>query len=278
MASPHTAGCMALLMSIDSSLTYSDLYDLLTTTGVDLGAPGFDFTYGYGRIDCYEAALLLEPDFSLSAEPETAAACVPDNAVYTINVGSISGFTDPVDLDAVGEPAGATINFSVDPVVPPGASVLTVGTAAVSAGDYSFDVTGSSTTGTKSVNVGLELFDTSATASLSSPANGATNVPLSPTFTWSGTGTSYFIEIATDAGFTNIVDSATTSDTSYTSIPLSGNTTYYWRVTADNPCGDGVSQTWSFTTATASLVCGATEGFETGAFPADWYYTTLALI
>lgn len=56
MASPHTAGCMALLLSIDPSLDYDDIYTLLTTTAVDLGAAGFDYNFGYGRIDCFAAA------------------------------------------------------------------------------------------------------------------------------------------------------------------------------------------------------------------------------
>ena len=51
----------------------------------------------------------------------------------------------------------------------------------------------------------------------------------------------YTIEIATDAAFTNIVESATVATTNYTSSGLGGNFTYYWRVTADNVCGAGVS-------------------------------------
>ena len=73
-----------------------------------------------------------------------------------------------------------------------------------------------------------------------------------PTFTWNAVAdaTDYTIEIADDAGFTNIIDSATVAGTSYTpGAPLDILTTYWWRVTANNICGVGAtSAEWSFTT------------------------------
>lgn len=56
MAAPHVAGCTALLLSIKPTLTYAQIFSLLTTTAVDRGSPGFDFNYGFGRIDCRAAA------------------------------------------------------------------------------------------------------------------------------------------------------------------------------------------------------------------------------
>jgi subtilisin family serine protease len=55
MASPHTAGCVALILSAAPGLDLVRIEDLLTSTAVDLGASGPDHTYGYGRIDCYTA-------------------------------------------------------------------------------------------------------------------------------------------------------------------------------------------------------------------------------
>ncbi len=57
MASPHVSGCIALMMSVAPNLDYDQIYTILTTTAEDLGAPGFDYNYGNGRIDCYEAVL-----------------------------------------------------------------------------------------------------------------------------------------------------------------------------------------------------------------------------
>ncbi|HRQ65620.1 MAG TPA: proprotein convertase P-domain-containing protein [Xanthomonadaceae bacterium] len=61
----------------------------------------------------------------------------------------------------------------------------------------------------------------------------------------------YQVEIASDAGFADIVYSATTDGTSHAVVAtLSPATGYFWRVTALNPCGTGaVSATFTFTTA-----------------------------
>ena len=60
MASPHVSGCVALMLSVAPMLDYDQIYDILITTAEDLGTPGFDYDYGHGRIDCYEAVLAAE--------------------------------------------------------------------------------------------------------------------------------------------------------------------------------------------------------------------------
>ena len=74
-----------------------------------------------------------------------------------------------------------------------------------------------------------------------------------PTFTWNSVSeaSTYLIEIATDAGFSNIVDSqAGLENPAYTpASSLSETTLHYWRVTASNLCGSGsTSAVYSFTT------------------------------
>lgn len=73
------------------------------------------------------------------------------------------------------------------------------------------------------------------------PASAATNVALTPNFTW-GTSTdafSYSLIVATNSSFTNPVINVTGLTTnSYTpSAALQGSTTYYWKVTAVNTSG-----------------------------------------
>jgi subtilisin family serine protease len=53
MAAPHVAGVGALLRSRGWSAM--EAASLMTTTAVDLGAPGFDPEYGYGRVDALAA-------------------------------------------------------------------------------------------------------------------------------------------------------------------------------------------------------------------------------
>lgn len=256
MASPHTAGCVALLLSISPSLSITDIESLLTSTAVDLGTAGPDNNYGYGRINCFAAAGQLTPDYTLGVSPDTVDICTPNDGVFTVNIGSISGYSDPVTLSASGNPAGTTANFSVNPVNPAGSSTLTIGnTSGATAGSYSINVSGTSTSGSHADSVTLNVSTAApGTPTLTSPANGATGTSLTPTFTWNAVSgaTSYDLQVATDAGFTNIVINATgLTSTSYTpGTSLGANTAHFWRVKANNGCGSGnYSSTFGFTTA-----------------------------
>ncbi len=55
MASPHVAAVAALMLSVNPNLTNQDLENLLESSAVDLGEPGWDPLYGYGRVDAYQA-------------------------------------------------------------------------------------------------------------------------------------------------------------------------------------------------------------------------------
>ncbi|MFZ0546404.1 MAG: hypothetical protein WAM60_13250, partial [Candidatus Promineifilaceae bacterium] len=87
---------------------------------------------------------------------------------------------------------------------------------------------------------------------LLSPSNGATDVPVQPTFSWNSVlnGSQFLLEVATDAAFNTIVYTKTVAGTSHTTeSPLVNGTEYFWRVTAENTCGSGPSSTtFSFTT------------------------------
>jgi subtilisin family serine protease len=223
---------------------------------------------------------VLFPDFTLDVAPASQDICAPANAVYNIAVGSILGYNDAVTLSASGHPAGTTASFGTNPVTPAGSSVLTIGnTGAAAPGSYSIEVLGVAPTSTHTSTVGLNVFTLSPGApTLLTPANGALNVPATPTFTWSALAQagSYSIQVATDAGFTNIVASASglAAPTWTSNVTLNTTTTYYWRVWADNACGVGAySATWRFTTVAAPGDCapGTTAnvvyqyGFESGA-------------
>ena len=83
---------------------------------------------------------------------------------------------------------------------------------------------------------------------LVSPANGAVNVSLAPTFTWNAAAVAtsydvYFGAASTPPLVTNI------ADLNYAPGPLSSGTTYYWAIGARNSLGTNVSAAWSFTTS-----------------------------
>lgn len=55
MATPHVAGTIGLMLEANPSMTYDDLLSALKETAVDVGDPDYDYIFGYGRIDAYEA-------------------------------------------------------------------------------------------------------------------------------------------------------------------------------------------------------------------------------
>ena len=221
----------------------------------------------------------LTPGFTLSATPPAASVCAGTPATFTVNVGSTAAFNSPVALTASGNPAPTTVVFTPPVVTPlPGSSSMQVGnTTTVAAGVYPILINGTATGATaQTATANLSVFTVvPPTPTLVSPANAATNQPVRPTFTWSGSNTeTYTIDVATDSGFTNIVFTQSVTGTSVVAnVDLASNTTYYWRVTAANACGAGTaSTTFTFTTLPLPGDCsvGTTAqtvysyGFESG--------------
>ncbi|MBI3109928.1 MAG: DUF1565 domain-containing protein, partial [Ignavibacteriales bacterium] len=90
---------------------------------------------------------------------------------------------------------------------------------------------------------------------LASPADGATDLALTPTFTWnqSQDALTYRLQVSTNAAFTTLVfNDSTLTDTLKQVAPLSEGRTYYWRVNAKNSGGTSAfSGTRSFSTVGA---------------------------
>ena len=76
-ACPQVAGVAALMLSVNSLLTESQVRNKIQQTAEDLGTTGFDSVFGYGLVDAY-AAVLSSLDISGPSIP-----C--DNSVYSIS-------------------------------------------------------------------------------------------------------------------------------------------------------------------------------------------------
>jgi len=61
MSSPHAAGVAALVWAVAPNASATAVANAIETTAIDLGAPGFDTTYGYGMVNAMGAAKLLNP-------------------------------------------------------------------------------------------------------------------------------------------------------------------------------------------------------------------------
>ncbi len=62
MATPHVSGAAALLMSICTTCSTSEIRTLLRESAIDLGEVGKDILFGYGLIDLTTAVAQLEPE------------------------------------------------------------------------------------------------------------------------------------------------------------------------------------------------------------------------
>ena len=84
------------------------------------------------------------------------------------------------------------------------------------------------------------------------PSDGSSSVSVNPVLTWSPSAGATAYQVA--FGTTNPPGAAaTTPINSYTPGRLSGNTAYYWKVTATNSSGSTSSSVTSFTTATSPV-------------------------
>ncbi len=186
--------------------------------------------------------------------PKKLSVCKPADAVYNVANGTGINYT----MTTSGEPAGTTVTFSANPIPANSTGTMTIGnTAAAAAGTYIITVT--ATNGANIINQNITLIIQSAVPAapvLTSPADGATN-QISPLLTWAAVSNAetYEIQVATDAGFTNIVASATgLTNTNYQTNGLANLTVHYWRVRGLNSCGNGdYSNAFSFTTA--NIIC-----------------------
>jgi len=117
-ASPYAAGVAALVLSVDPFLSATNVEQILYQSCVDLGAPGYDTTYGWGFVNAYNAVQLATnydsvgdgiPDWwrrqyfggtGTSTNAQSCAACDPDGD-GTNNLQEYLAVTDPT-----GSPAG----------------------------------------------------------------------------------------------------------------------------------------------------------------------------
>jgi len=122
MACPHAAGLGALLLSAEPALALDQLEELITTTVVDLGDPGPDMTYGYGRLDALAAMqrLLSSGDITGVVRDAGTSAPIPDAGVNVQGMG--------YSLDVLADASGV---YS--------ATYLLAGTYTVTAGYYGYE-------------------------------------------------------------------------------------------------------------------------------------------
>ncbi|TDR47455.1 hypothetical protein DFR29_102115 [Tahibacter aquaticus] len=225
-----------------------------TSKGTRIGAFRFD--------NCGTPTFSLNGN-NLSQEVCTAAGTASLTPV-TLNIGSVSGFTNPVSLAfANALPTGFSGAFAPTTVTPPGSSTLNMSVAnTAAAGSQTIGINGTSGATTKLTNLNVSVVTAApGVPALTAPVDNAVGQSLSPVLSWSATAQakSYVVEVSTDPAFATVQFTQTVSGggTSTTVTPaLSSNTRYYWRVRSNNVCGTSTnSPVFSFKTAPALGDC-----------------------
>lgn len=256
-----------LIWNATTSKTDNERWGDYSGIGVDpFDGCTFWYTTEYGgsgqtRIAAFKFDECGTPDFTLNASPDVLDVCAPDDAVFDVTLGVVSNFSNTVTLSVEGAPAGTTLAIAPNPLMPPGLSTVTIGsTNLADPGSYDITISGvADDSPGHEETVELNLFDTGPSAPvLLLPVNGSLDQSHLAVFDWNDTpgATSYRIEVATDPDFTSLIADvsglAASTWTPTTSLP--DDTVLYWRVTAENACGEVLSQVSAFRTLASSCL------------------------
>ncbi|RSK35995.1 reprolysin-like metallopeptidase [Hymenobacter metallilatus] len=198
------------------------------------------------------------PTFFLQGPGCSASAlafCPGASGSVSVSVGQLQNFSGAVALSATNLPAGVTVTYA-SPTVQAGAGTTATvsATSAAAAGTYVIRLTGTSGGVTRFQDISLTVQPSATQAAvITAPSATAGPTTLRPAITWAAVpnATAYEVQIASDAAFTNVIQSQTNlTATSFTpSATLQPSTTYYVRVRGLSPCGTApFSAVTAFTT------------------------------
>jgi hypothetical protein len=176
-SAPIVAGVAALVISVNPSLTAAQVQNILKQSADDLGASGWDPSFGYGRINAYKAVIAAQSGEPADTIQPTTMVTTPsaDSTVSgVVSVGIIG--TDNVGVTKVEWYLNGTLISSSASA----SATFAWNTATYSNGSWilqarAYDAAGN--IGTSAINVTVQntVPDTTApTATITAPASGST--------------------------------------------------------------------------------------------------------
>ncbi|MBN8642668.1 MAG: proprotein convertase P-domain-containing protein [Flavobacteriales bacterium] len=230
---PNTVGTTNRIMVIGNNHIFYDV----SNANFTITAPPSSFALAFSGIE----------------NGQNKEACQGTSVSYDMNYTSLTGFSGTTTFTVTGNPVGTVATFSPSSTNTSGIVSLAISnTTSATPGFYTLVVTGTSGATTRTVNLYLNLLNSSfATMSLTSPTNLAFAQATSVTLTWANdpSATLYDVQIATSEDFSTIIQSATVATNSYLVSGLSQLTNYFWRVLPRNTsCLGTYSLPFRFTT------------------------------
>ncbi len=192
-------------------------------------------------------------DLTISSTPSSASVCDSEMGIFTLTLGTNFAETG-VNLSAENLPTGAIANFDPNPALPGSTVEISIENLnGVAPMTYLVKVTAEDGTNSSFRNLGLIVKPNPASPALTAPADGATNVSVTPILSWNNAAETdnYLVELADNETMANPLISQEINGTGF-SFPsaneLGGAQEYFWRITAQNECGGGASPVYRFTT------------------------------
>lgn len=273
---PVNARFVDIYLSTDNGATFSVLLaskvpndgsELITVPSIP-GTINRIMVKGYDSIfyDISNTSFVISPPtssfdiaFSGTAGEQNKLVCKGGSLTYTIPFSVYAGFTAPVSFALLNVPEGITATLDTTSATFNTSIMLTVtSTAATSAQLYTFTIVATSGDFSKSVNLYADILENEfSLVSLTNPSNATSVLPTAISFNWTPSigATAYDIEIATDAEFTTIVESATVLTNSYSVAILENLSNYYWRI---KPKNEGCEGIFAEASEFSTIYCGST--------------------
>ena len=148
MATPHVSGTAALMLSANPNLNTEQIRQILHTTAEDLGDPGVDQVYSYGRLDTQKAVqasanpTVLTPKITYPLSRSSLSGMVDING--TANGSNFDMYVVEVGYNSKNPQIWTTIKTSAVPVS--NGKLTTFDTTSVPDGTYQIRVTAYDTT------------------------------------------------------------------------------------------------------------------------------------
>ena len=262
---PISVTNVSITMSTDGGLTYpyslaetatNDgsheiiLPDVVTNTArIRVAAVGNIFY----AINAQDFSTTLD-DIVLTVDQLNYGVCQNDSVTSPIIYETSTKFTDTAIFSSANAPSGLSVEFDPTSATSTNTSVEVTFFASedLATGTYPIDIVATSPERTQRLTYSIQNFSPNFDVlNLSSPEDGITIERLIATLQWDAQSNAddYVLEIATDPSFSDIRLSINIESNSAVIKGLTGDTTYYWRVSPNNFCGSGTpGAAFSFTT------------------------------
>lgn len=274
---PINTDTVSIYLSLDGGRTFPVLL------AGNVANDGDEFIVVPGNVSTTQARIKIQADnniyfavnsadFSIQERPFALPFTVPEKVVCGISSVSFNfslqeyvSASGSVNLSVSGLPTGVTASLNPAALATNGSSgTLVLNTDGVSTGTYSFTLDG-----IRGATVINQVFrvkfypETIPIPALQSPMDNAVDQSTNLRFTWlaNQTASQYRLQVSTVSDFSSYVENVVVNTNFYTTTQLLGETTYYWRVSTLNECGQSdFSSTFEFETNRTS--CGTFTSYQ----------------